>query len=355
MEADSRDGTASTTSTSFVEGDTINLQATILNQFRDLKGWYLGDNTTNPIGVTNPCSYILPVYISGDKTIIIKAYLKENIAPVDEIGDGTQTVWYNNSEKWELFFRDKGRIYLVYSNRNVVDAPILNSKDWKDLYDNKNIYYPTITGGVLTETHTHISDYLKDITRFPAISDWLKKYTTWINQDDNNVSDTANMAFTLFMLDQNVWKWGTLIPGENPTETSYYNSTYAEWVIGGPTVEMMLATKNTDENMSYYNSCYVLNENGYIIEGKITSNDNINVGTVWNHAWSNSQQHRYWICGGYFGNGDYSYYLSGERKKIDKSHSQAAWGYRPVVCLKDNVELINDDGTHGTTYMVSLK
>ena len=311
-------------------------------------GWYTAANEGNVVYAKNATS---PTFPAEDTTVY--AHYGPDVATVAEVGDGTSTVYYKGSGNWEVFFKDNGRTYLIYKGANAYaseNAPIINSKNWTTVYNNKNSYYPTTTGGTTNETHTHLTDYLSDTTRFPAVTNWLTEYTGWMTQSTSNVSDAENMAFTLFMLDQNVWKYGTLTPGGNPTATAYYDENYADWVIGGPTMEMMVATANTGRNQSY--SCSVSQANGYSVSG-INSSNSLPAGTLWNHT-SGSNYHYYWLASPHYDSGYYAWILFGTNSTVNYDNSGNSSGFRPVVCLKSGVTLTTEGASaKGTTYVLT--
>ena len=216
------------------EAITLPTAPTAATEGNVFRGWYTAASEGKVVYRKTEASPEYP-----EKDTIVYAHYGPNVATVDEVGDGTETVYYNGSVNWEKFFVDNGRTYLIYKGANAyesLNAPIIDSKNWSKIYSSKNTYYPTTTGGTTDEIHTHLTDYLvktADSNRFkPATqAGWLEKYMTWLGDGTENFSDAGNMAFTLFMLDQNVWKYGIVTPGDSPTSTTdYYDSSVADWV-----------------------------------------------------------------------------------------------------------------------------
>ena len=312
------------------------------------KGWY-----TEATGGTIVYSKTSTKAEFPEGNIQVYAHYGADVATVDEVGNGTNTVWYKGSSNWELFFKDNGRTYLIYKNATTayktLKAPVINSLEWSNIHDNPGNYYSTSDN-----VHTHLTDYLvktADSERFkPATqAGWLNKYMTWLGDGTTRYNDAGNMAFTLFMLDQNVWKYGKLTPGNNATATDYYDEEYADWVIGGPTMEMMVATANTLNNASY--SCEVTKANGYTKNG--LNSYSLERGTVWNHG-NASNYYRYWLASPGDGQSIDVWILDGYQARLVKDNCFNTYGFRPVVCLKSGVNLTTEGaGIYGTTYVLT--
>ena len=301
----------------------------------------------------NGTSYSAGATYSTNASLILYAQWKTE-GTVDEVGDGTSTVYYKGSGNWEVFFKDNGRTYLIYKGADAyasLNAPKLGTKNWSDIYSNKNSYYSVSDG-----THTHLTDYLvksADSDRFkPATqAGWLNKYMTWLGDGTTNYSDAGNMAFTLFMLDQNVWKYGTLTPDSNSNATAYYDPNCADWVIGGPTMEMMVATANTGRNQSY--SCNVEQADGYSVSG-ISSSNSLPAGTLWNHT-SGRNYHYYWLACPCCSRDSIAWGMYGYNSIVNGNGYGTNYGFRPVVCLKSGVTLTTEGASaKGTTYVLKL-
>ena len=119
--------------------------------------------------------------------------------------------------KWKIFYADENNIYLIatdyikynYCPAGIKGSAIFKNSDYKLSMDN---VYKDYTGSV------DISD--------SRIKKWIQKYL-----DVAPSSTEINIKSVAYMLDMNVWN-------------SYYKGEYAEYAIGGPTLEMFVASYN---------------------------------------------------------------------------------------------------------------
>ena len=153
---------------------------------------------------------------------------------------GDPDVW------WRIFYADESNIYLIaddYIHYNYCPVGAKGSSvtmetdddDYKLGFDD---VYNDYTGAI-------------DITD-PRITKWIQKYL-----DVAPTSTNTNIRAVAYMLDEQVWS------------EKYANPTYAEYAIGGPTLEMFVASYNkTHENPMYCSA----DQYGYYIswtEGEI--------------------------------------------------------------------------------------
>ena len=139
--------------------------------------------------------------------------------------------------KWRIFYADESNIYLIASDYIHYDyAPTSanytlykNSTDYKLSFNN---VYQDYTGSVsITDTR---------------IKKWIQKYLAVAPSSTN-----TNIRAVAFMLDETRWS------------AKYANSNYAEYAIGGPTLEMFVASYNkTHPEKPMYCSA---NSTGYYI------------------------------------------------------------------------------------------
>ena len=130
---------------------------------------------------------------------------------------------------WRIFYADESNIYLIaddYIHYNYCPVGAKGSSvtmetdddDYKLGFDD---VYNDYTGAI-------------DITD-PRITKWIQKYL-----DVAPTSTNTNIRAVAYMLDEQVWS------------EKYANPTYAEYAIGGPTLEMFVASYNkTHENPMY--------------------------------------------------------------------------------------------------------
>ena len=200
------------------------------------------------------------------------------------------------------------------------------------------VHYDYCPTGAKGSTLYKNSDYslsfdnvYKDYTGSASITDvritkWLQKYLAVAPSSTN-----TNIRAVAFMLDETRWS------------EKYANPSYAEYAIGGPTLEMFVASYNkahpekpmycSADSIGYYIS-WTNVETDYYIDGLDTSeslyviSDTSKAYGMWlgsPHAYSISN---YVLRVSYFGRVGYDYY-SGNYDP----------GFRPLVCLKSDIQL----------------
>lgn len=262
---------------------------------------------------------------------------KYDAPAITRVGNGSETVRYNNSNDWQLFFEDGEHVYLIYNGaeNSYTNDPIYNSKTLSKVKENVATIYPTSV-----DTNEFYTDYLYNTSRFPAVNKWLTVYKNWLNEDTSRYLNENSMAYALFMLDSNVWQYGTTT-NDHSTSTQFYDSEVAEWVIGGPTAEMIVDTLNAASTGSKSNSCYI-NNNYYTANIEAVGKE-----TVWNTSSSNSYSYYRIACP--YGSAEHCCVFG---ETIGATNFDQSAGYRPVVCLKKGVKLTTVGATN-TTYVLT--
>ena len=210
---------------------------------------------------------------------------------------------YNADGKtWEIFYADESNVYLI--TREKCGNQILDDK-------------------IASYNGTSDFDGSEEFkTKFPAVqAGWL--YKTYNPEGIlDYASNTPNMKTVEYLLDSSVWN------------EKYLDTTKAEWAIGGPTLELLVASYNkfSGKNIQINNPQGV----GY----ELTINEGLIKNTVYNHS------SYYWIACPNNEDGSYVCFLYHELEKVYRHLNGNNCGIRPVVCLKENVTLIkNEDGT----------
>lgn len=236
-----------------------------------------------------------------------------------------------NINSWKIFYADDNNIYLIstdYIKCSLLATTTLNGQ--------KTEHQVTWSTGDLQNPKAKFNNVLQDYTGASSITDtnpakkWLSKYFEKRYSASNN-----NMKAVAYMLDTLAW--------------SEYANDYAEYAIGGPTLELFVASYNKthsekieieassesgyrlkraeDKEMQNYLSGFKIGEDLYIPEYKD------GVKTMWLATPSNSSGEEimavYSGCdntseGGYISNN----YTSNEDN-----------GFKPIICLKNIVKL----------------
>ena len=203
---------------------------------------------------------------------------------------------YNADGKtWEIFYADESNVYLI-----------TREKCGNQTLDDK------IEGYNGTSDFDGSEEFK---TKFPAVqAGWL--YKTYKPEGIlDYASNAPNMRTVEYLLDSTVWN------------EKYLDETKAEWAIGGPTLELLVASYNkfSGKNIQINNPQGV----GY----ELTINEGLTVNTVYNHS------NYYWIACPNNENGAFVCFLYHELEKVYRHLNGNNCGIRPVVCLKSNIQL----------------
>ena len=228
--------------------------------------------------------------------------------------------------KWRIFYADEENVYLIASDYIHLDYAPESANN--TLYDNGNGYRLSFNN-VFTDYNTGAAN----------ITD--SRITKWINYvKDNSEATGVGIQSVAFMLDEARWS------------AKYANPEYAEYAIGGPTLELWCASYK--ETHDRYVECSY-DDTGYLV--KWSDSTSIPYHDIYGvedeedlyYIKSNTDKCSYmWLASpsalnstGLLGVGStgyvYSYYYY--------DHSNA--GFRPLVCLKSGIQLEKqNDGTY---------
>ena len=268
------------------------------------------------------------------KTIIVEASGPVIVSPGDiaskpEKHYGGEVTNYTTPSgdpnvKWRIFYADEENVYLIasdYIHYNYVPT----GRKGTTLYKNTN--YKLSFNNVYND-YIGASD-IKDQR--------IKKWISYIS--GNPSEDNINIRAVAFMLDETRWS------------AKYANTTYAEYAIGGPTLELWCASYKASHPQKYVESKY--DETGYKIRwnGGSYNNDVTGVDDSEDLYYIKSSVDKadsMWIASpsadgtnylmNMYNNGHMNmyYYYSNNRS-----------GIRPIVCLKSEILLEKQsDGTY---------
>lgn len=203
---------------------------------------------------------------------------------------------------------------------------------WEILYaDDNNVYIITtgaLTAGSLTPAtangsgYSGTSDFINlDTTKYPAIADgWLNKIT---ESNPAYTNENQNMKCTEYLLDSTNPKWSEL------------KNDKAKWVIGAPTLELLVASYNSVKSNKV--SIGNLIEKGYTsafpTSGMLSS---ITINRPWSHDVN------YWLASPTAGGAtdwEYLFYVESNDSFVESTDLYSSFAFRPVVCLNSNVVL----------------
>ena len=256
-------------------------------------------------------------------------------------------------QKWQIFMADDTNIYLIASNSVNKDYVALNY-NYNAKFPDK-MWFTNILGkyDTATEGNQSVSTILGKLDKQSIYHEWLNSAP---------LSNLANQKAVLSMLDTD--KWNEYID-ENSNKKGYRNLAYANYVIGGPTIEMFcdsynithegdnIIAKSKNNTGIYYAAGYKI-QKGYSEDADSVENLKVDSQTPSNSNVNNMYfKCSYWIsspsaygrtrlvhvmsngnCGAYY---DYDFY---------------GISFRPLVCLKSNVHFVQN--SDGQTYSLEL-
>ncbi len=257
------------------------------------------------------------------------------------------------TSKWQIFLADENNIYLISADAISEAYVPLN-------YNSNSTYYMWFSN--------ILSMYNTDNQENPSVSTILQKlnnkneYFEWIS--NATLENRKNQQAVLSMLDTDKWNEYTDAQGN---KKGYKNATFADYVIGGPTIEMFCKAYNiTHEGFDI--SAKPKNSNGYYrwgykikkekegeaedtfvtglkASGQTQINDDVN-----NMLFKCS----YWLASP--SNFDVIYLAYVTSGNVTRGFcDNNAWScFRPLVCLKSNVHLVQKTNGSTTTYELEL-
>lgn len=167
-----------------------------------------------------------------------------------------------------------------------------------------------------------------------------KKWISWANKYSN--STWANIKSVSYMLDTNVWT------------RQYGDNNFADYVIGGPTLEMFVASWNTKypDSKIYCNGTGNNSEYGYYVgstSGSTETYTDIGTSDGTYVKTSSSKTDSFWLASPSADDdyGDYVMSVNYNGTVGSDSVGSRSFGFRPLVCLSSNVKLVsNGNGTY---------
>ena len=231
--------------------------------------------------------------------------------------------------EWRIFNADESNIYLIaddYIHKNYAPA----GKNGSTLYEDD--YYGN---GYMLSLENVYKDYkgANDIID-PRITKWI----SYLTAQPSSTSDAIRAV--AFILDTEVWG------------AKYANTEYADYAIGGPTLELWCDSyKKT--HAGKYIEWTIFDEIGYRLRWNTDSlyyESIYNIDDGYDELYSTYDT--MWLASpaSYYGN--YLISLSNHSDPIyginlDASYLTNKFGFQPIVCLKSDVQLVKQsDGTY---------
>ena len=238
---------------------------------------------------------------------------------------------------------DKTQFYGKTVNYGVSysDASTFGNSQWEIFYaDENNIYI--ITRGHLANGALSISGYngTSDFTagnlesKYPAVKAGLLEKTydpTSVGSELKYSSSYSNMKATQYLLDSTVW-----------ADYAPKTNNFADWAIGGPTLELFVKSYNSYYPDKEMLTCSFSGSWGYARPNL----QSIPVGTHLCHPLTG-----YWLASPthYSSGSSYVTFVFGSSNLMSlgcNRYSSTSNGFRPIVCLKSTVSLTWNETTN---------
>ena len=240
----------------------------------------------------------------------------------------------NGVSDWKIFYSDGNNVYIIASD--YVDLDKLPST--------KNGYSPELRDS----NHPKAAKFWSVVSDYNGSSDITDEKIKKLNNDyfsKGYTSTNVNMKAVAYMLDTNIW--------------SSFKADKADYAIGGPTIEMLMASYNKKHNVDY--RVKAVNVYGYQVskdggknwaegyERMLDKNDSL-------YALSSSETWGMWLASpsDYYSHNNDELMVTGSQggyiNGLNYNYDFGNWfiGFRPLVCLNSNVELQPD----GDGYMI---
>lgn len=231
----------------------------------------------------------------------------------------------NGIQGWEVFHSDGKNVYLIATNYINVDK-LPQTKSGIKITQGKSEMSAALDTVINDEDYSKGSASI--LTENPA--------RKWLSYLETQTSSNNNMKAVAYLMDTNVW-------------SEFLDDTgYASWAIGGPTIDMLIASYNRKAGQDY--RLKVENEIGYQISRY--------GGVNWaNYCYMSTSDSLYvlpttsgatgmWLASPSASQNDLLMAIDYNSTINYHSYDSLNVGFRPVVCLNSSVKLQeNADGT----------
>ena len=255
---------------------------------------------------------------------------------IGTMGDETESHIYLIADSYVKY--DSLPTKTVGEKPNTTTYVFKKSTDWKSYFATKQDNPADIDDGILPAYSTGVMIG----SSYETVNNIKKLNYSYYNSGYAGESQ-PNMRAVASMLDTNIWS------------SFMDNKGKAKYAIGGPTVEMLMKSYNDCHETDY--GAKASSENGYQVTKTATSDTgwaNNNPSMVSNdtnklYVSENTKENAvaYWLASPSGAGYDYVSLVNFGGSMISNSYGGMNGGFRPVICLKSNVELEKqEDGTY---------
>ena len=288
--------------------------------------------TITGTGEAGSVKSIIPVKVSKYETSILKASDIAGKTDKTKIYGATVTGYTlpsgtTTDVKWKIFYADNSNIYLIADNY-VERANLPNSTDGTTATANK----PNDGNSSYART-AYFSNILEDYK--DGSSRITENKLKALNNDYFNTkgytSENSNMKSVAYMMDTTAWN------------SKFRDTSKAEYVVGGPTVELLFKSYNEKYKTAYESQAS--SATGYQIRKTSSDSWSTGIGSMLKTSDSlyvitkQTDALAYWLASpsAYSTNFVMIVYCNGN--VYTSSYNFSRNGFRPLVCLKSDVTL----------------
>ena len=268
--------------------------------------------------------------ISKEITVNVKAPVIKKASEITAEDIGETVTNYKPTEdketQWRVFFADNEHIYLIASDYIPRDKLPTNNAGHRP----EDGSYPRVA--FFTAVKEDYKDKWATMIKENKLKDTLITYHKWMSKEENQSKNYDNIKSVAYLLDEAIW-------------TNQYGTKDAEYVIGGPTIEMFCESykkKHSDKYIEYD----INDEYGYKVKWQSDSNYSNSIKglntTEFNNLYTINSHTYAW-----------GYWLASPATEVTSvmvnfhdgvlifagSNDTNGQGFRPLVCLKSNVKL----------------
>lgn len=235
----------------------------------------------------------------------------------------------NEISDWKIFHSDGTNIYLISSDYIPVNKlPIPNNGQ---RIVNTNSTYPK--GAPLTNAGNALG-YVSGTGSIASDNPARKWLSTYLN---SYTSDNLNIRAVAYLIDTKIWK-------------TFVNEAYADYAIGGPTIDMFFSSYNKLYKVNYQAKVVGIggykvsaDGNNFVIQcnNMFNKNDSLYVLPLANGAYG------MWVASPTYVNSNYDDVITVNNDGMlnyffyqNNASYPGSIGYRPIVCLKSSAKLV---------------
>ena len=288
--------------------------------------------TITGTGEAGSVKSIIPVKVSKYETSILKASDIAGKTDKTKIYGATVTGYTlpsgtTTDVKWKIFYADNSNIYLIADNY-VERANLPNSTDGTTATANK----PNDGNSSYART-AYFSNILEDYK--DGSSRITENKLKALNNDYFNTkgytSENSNMKSVAYMMDTTAWN------------SKFRDTSKAEYVVGGPTVELLFKSYNEKYKTAYESQAS--SATGYQIRKTSSDSWSTGIGSMLKTSDSlyvitkQTDALAYWLASPSASSADYVMGVGCNGSVSGNYYGSGNNGFRPLVCLKSDVTL----------------